>query len=58
VIIEREDDGFCSYCPELDVASQGATIAEARSNLKEAFALFFEVASLTEVQQLLKSRAG
>jgi predicted RNase H-like HicB family nuclease len=35
-IIEREDDGFVSLCPEFDIASQGASIEEARTNLIEA----------------------
>lgn len=48
-IIEREDDGFVALCPELDVASQGASIEEARSNLVEALTLFFEAASESEV---------
>ena len=29
-IIEREGDGYVALCPELDIASQGATVAEAR----------------------------
>ena len=28
-IIEREDDGFVSLCPEWNIASQGATVDEA-----------------------------
>ncbi len=48
-IIEREDDGFVSLCPELDIASQGATIEDARANLVEALTLFFETASESEV---------
>jgi hypothetical protein len=32
-IIEREGDGFVSFCPELDVARQGPSIEEARANL-------------------------
>lgn len=48
-IIEREDDGFVSLCPELDIASQGSTIEEARANLVEALTLFFEAASDSEV---------
>jgi predicted RNase H-like HicB family nuclease len=47
-IIEREDDGFVALCPELDIASQGATIEEARTNLIEALTLFFETASPSE----------
>lgn len=50
-IIEREDDGFFSLCPELDIASQGASIEEARSNLVEALTLFFETADPSEVRR-------
>ena len=46
--IEREGDGFVSLCPELDVASQGATIEDARANLVEAVELFFEIADESE----------
>jgi len=48
-IIEREGDGFVSLCPELDIASQGTTIEEARANLREALELFFETASQEEI---------
>mgnify|MGYP000339066022 CR=1 FL=1 len=53
VIIEREGDGYVSLCPEVDVASQGATVDEARANLQEALALFFECACPDEIQQRL-----
>jgi len=43
-IIEREGDGYVSLCPELDIASQGDNIEEARRNLIEALELFFETA--------------
>ena len=49
-VIEREGAGFVSLCPELDIASQGATIEEARENLREAVELFFETASPSEVE--------
>lgn len=52
-IIEREDDGFVALCPELDIASQGATIEEARTNLIEALTLFFETASDSEIVRRL-----
>lgn len=52
-IIEREDDGFVSLCPEVDIASQGSTIEEARANLIEALTLFFETASPSEVARRL-----
>ncbi|MGH8474401.1 MAG: type II toxin-antitoxin system HicB family antitoxin [Methylococcales bacterium] len=50
-IIEREGDSYVSHCPELDIASQGGTIEEARDNLREALELFFETASPAEVKQ-------
>lgn len=52
-IIEREGDGYVSLCPELDIASQGDTIEEARNNLREAIELFFEAASPNEIQTRL-----
>ncbi len=38
-IIEREDDGYVTLCPEVDVVSQGETVADARDSLKEALTL-------------------
>lgn len=52
-IIEREGDGYVSLCPELDIASQGDTIEQARDNLREALELFFETASPEEITQRL-----
>ena len=52
-IIEREEKGYVSLCPELDIASQGDTIEEARSNLVEALELFFETADPSEIQDRL-----
>ena len=37
-LIEREGDGYVSLCPELDIASQGNTVEEAKGNLIEAVA--------------------
>ena len=48
-IIEREGDQYVALCPELDIASQGKSIEEARDNLKEALDLFFETASPQEI---------
>ena len=53
-IIEREDDAFVALCPELDIASQGSTVSEARANLQEAIELFLETASPEEVRRRLK----
>jgi predicted RNase H-like HicB family nuclease len=52
-ILEREGDGYVSLCAELDIASQGATIEEARQSLREALELFFETASSEEIGQRL-----
>ncbi len=52
-LIEREGDGYIALCPELDIASQGDSIEQARDNLREALELFFEVASDEEVDRRL-----
>jgi predicted RNase H-like HicB family nuclease len=54
-LIEREGDEYVSHCPELDIASQGKSIEEARENLKEALQLFFETASAEEIKDRLHS---
>ena len=53
-IIEREGDGYVALCPEVDVASQGETVNEARTNLREALELFFETASPEEVSERIR----
>jgi len=53
-IIEREGDGFVALCPEVDVASQGNSVDEARANLQEALELFFEAASEEEIRHRLR----
>ncbi|MCC5646337.1 type II toxin-antitoxin system HicB family antitoxin [Nostoc sp. CHAB 5824] len=57
-IIEREEKGYVSLCPELDIASQDDTIEEARSNLVEALELFFETADPSEIQDRLITEDG
>jgi predicted RNase H-like HicB family nuclease len=54
-IIEREDAAFVALCPEFDIASQGASIEEARTNLIEALTLFFETAAPSEVTRRFHS---
>jgi predicted RNase H-like HicB family nuclease len=54
-LIEREGDSYVALCPELDVASQGDSVEEARRNLREALELFFEAASPSEIQERLRS---
>ena len=48
-IIEREDGGYVALCPELDIASDGASIEEARANLIEVLTLFFETPFPSEI---------
>ena len=54
-LIEREGDGYVALCPELDIASQGDSVEEARRNLIEALELFFETASPSEIERRLRS---
>ena len=52
-IIEREGADYVALCPELDIASQGETVEQARDNLAEAVELFLECADESEVQSRL-----
>ena len=50
-IIERQENQFLALCPELDIASQGDSVEEARRNLQEAIKLFYESASPEEIRE-------
>ncbi len=52
-LLYKEEDMYVALCPELDIASQGYTIEEAKENLKEALSLFFECASKEEIEERL-----
>ena len=54
-IIEKEDNIFVALCPEIDVASQGKTIEDAKKNLSVAVELFFEQASKSEIKKRMRS---
>lgn len=41
-VIHEEEDMFVAECPEVGTVSQGATIDEALSNLREATELYLE----------------
>ena len=56
-IIEKEVNMYTALCPELNVASQGYTIDEARKNLVEALELFLECADEDEVNRRLAREA-
>lgn len=47
-IIRKGEKQFVALCPELDVVSQGYTVEEALSNLKEAAELYIEEMGLPE----------
>ena len=47
--VEREGYGYVALCPELDGASQGTSVEEATSNLREAVELFLECADPEEI---------
>ena len=50
--IMREEGGVVSsFCPELDVASQGNTVEEAKANLEEAVELLLEAATDKELTE-------
>lgn len=50
-VIEKEGDAYVALCPELDIASQGTSIEEAKANLKEAVELFLECADPEEIRR-------
>ncbi|MEK6301142.1 MAG: type II toxin-antitoxin system HicB family antitoxin [Acidobacteriota bacterium] len=52
-VIQREDDAYVALCPELDIASQGDTVEEARENVIEAVELFLESADSSEIKRRL-----
>ena len=41
-VINKEENWYVAHCVELDVVSQGKTIEEAQTNLKEAVELYME----------------
>ena len=50
-IVESDGGSYIAFCPEIDVASQGETVTEARENLAEALTLFFESAFVDEIER-------
>ena len=41
-VINKEENWYVAHCIELEVVSQGKTIEEAQTNLKEAVELYLE----------------
>jgi len=54
VIIEKDDNGYYAYCPELDgCQTQGDSLEEVLSNIKEAAELYLETMSDDEIKACL-----
>ena len=52
-ILEQDKDGVFAYCPELKgCQTQGDTVEEALSNLREAAELYLETLKPAELRQL------
>ncbi|MCX6741843.1 MAG: type II toxin-antitoxin system HicB family antitoxin [Candidatus Pacearchaeota archaeon] len=47
-IIKKGEEYYVALCPEIDIVSQGKTIEESISNLKEAVELRIDVMGLPE----------
>jgi predicted RNase H-like HicB family nuclease len=53
-VVWQEDKWFVAQCLEIDVASQGATEAEALENLREALTLHFTAPVATVLPNVQK----
>jgi predicted RNase H-like HicB family nuclease len=50
-IIPDEEGWYVARCVQVEVASQGRTVDEAMSNLREALELYFEGEPVAEIPQ-------
>ena len=54
VIIEKDEYGYYAYCPELEgCQTQGNSLEEVLSNIKEAIRLYLETLSKDEIKAFL-----
>jgi predicted RNase H-like HicB family nuclease len=54
VVIEKDEDGYYAYCPELEgCQSQGDSLDEALQNIREAIELYLETLSPEEARERL-----
>lgn len=54
VIIEKDEYGYYAYCPELEgCQTQGDSLEEVLSNIKEAIELYLETLSKDEIKTFL-----
>ena len=53
-VTEKDKHGYYAYCPELKgCQTQGDTLDEVNSNIKEAIALYLETMSVEELDEVL-----
>jgi predicted RNase H-like HicB family nuclease len=54
VVIEKDEQGYYAYCPELDgCQTQGDSLEEILANIKEAIELYVETLSEDEIKAFL-----
>lgn len=54
IIIEKDEYGYYAYCPELEgCQSQGDSLEDVMSNIKEAIELYIETLSADEIKESL-----
>ena len=54
VTIEKDEYGYYAYCPELEgCQTQGDSLEEVLSNIREAIALYLETLSKEEIKTFL-----
>jgi len=54
VVIEKDEYGYYAYCPELEgCQTQGDSLEEVLSNIKEAIELYLGTLTEEEVKELL-----
>jgi len=54
-IVEKDDDWYTAYCPQLGTVSQGKTPKSALVNLKEATELYLEEVSQPTQKSFISS---
>ena len=56
VVIEKDEYGYYAYCPELEgCQTQGDSIEEVLSNIKEAIELYLETLPKEEIRAFLST---
>jgi predicted RNase H-like HicB family nuclease len=56
VVIEKDECGYYAYCPELEgCQTQGDSIEEVLSNIKEAIELYLETLPKDEIRTFLST---